>query len=107
MKTPADQEIDARQIVFSPLDPAIVFAATDGDGVLLSRNGGSTWLPYNRGLTNLFDRALAIDSDGIGLHVGTDGGGVFDLSFTPGSARNLAPVGHEPPGTPVVVSGRH
>ena len=44
-----------------PQDRQTVYAGTDGDGVYISRNMGSSWLPYNEGLGNLVVQTIAID----------------------------------------------
>ena len=60
-----------------------LFAGTDGGGVFLSTNNGSSWTAVNNGLTNLLVLSLAIN--GTNLFAGTDGGGVF-LSTNNGSS---------------------
>ncbi|MEX0601758.1 MAG: regulator, partial [Bacteroidota bacterium] len=52
-----------------------LFAGTDGGGVFLSTNNGTSWTQVNTGLTNTDVRSLAVS--GTNLFAGTDGGGVF------------------------------
>jgi hypothetical protein len=52
-----------------------LFAGTEGGGVLVSTDHGSTWNPANTGLTNMTVRCLL--ADGTRLYAGTWGGGVF------------------------------
>lgn len=47
-----------------------------GNGVMRSADGGSTWIQFNEGLTNLKIRDLIIDVNGL-LWVATDDSGVF------------------------------
>jgi hypothetical protein len=54
---------------------ANIFAGTDGGGIFLSINNGSTWVPANLGLTNLAVRSLVVS--GTNIFAGTFGGGVF------------------------------
>ena len=44
----------------APNDSNIVYAATSGDGIYNSVDGGGNWVRFNDGLTNLNIRALAI-----------------------------------------------
>jgi hypothetical protein len=52
-----------------------VFAATMGDGVFLSNDGGDWWLPASTGLPNPFVTSFALS--GTALFAGTIGSGVY------------------------------
>jgi photosystem II stability/assembly factor-like uncharacterized protein len=52
-----------------------LFCSTNGGGVFLSTNGGTSWNSVNNGLTNLAINKLF--SDGSFIYAGTNGGGVF------------------------------
>ena len=64
-----------------------LFAGTDGGGVFLSTNNGTSWSPMNTGLTQLFVWALAFS--GTNLFAGTSGG-VF-LSTNNGTSWSSSP----------------
>ncbi len=49
------------QIVVDPVHPSVVYATTEGIGVVKSVDGGKTWQPRNQGITTLFLRTLALD----------------------------------------------
>ena len=57
----------------------VVFAATNGDGVLASFDGGNTWQSANEGLTTKQVLTLAVDAQGR-LFAGTPFSGVFRAS---------------------------
>ena len=63
-----------------------IYAGTDGGGVYISSNGGSSWTPVNKGLDNLTVQALFVKGDN--LYAGTGSspfdGGVY-LSVDNGS----------------------
>ncbi|MDX1905778.1 MAG: T9SS type A sorting domain-containing protein [Bacteroidia bacterium] len=59
-----------------------LYVAT-GSGVYISNNTGTTWSPFNVGLTNLDVRTLA--TNGILLAAGTNGSGIFTRSLLPSS----------------------
>ena len=47
-------------------------------------DGGESWTSFNEGLTNRDVTTLVVDPiTGLNLHVGTDGGGVFDYEIVP------------------------
>lgn len=81
----------AYALAIDPRRPQIIYAAansgymqaSDG-GVFRSTNGGRTWRPFNRGLTNRRGarnvHALAFDASGRLLYAGTEFG-VFDYRF--------------------------
>ena len=52
-----------------------IFAGTNGSGVYLSTDNGTTWSPVNSGLTNTEVRALAVK--GTDIYAGTYGKGMF------------------------------
>ncbi len=47
-------------VVYHPTDPNIVYAGTWGNGIYKSTNGGVTWAPSSKGLSNLVIQSLAI-----------------------------------------------
>ncbi len=57
---------------FDVRDPSRLFAGTDGSGVFLSTDLGSTWTASSSGLTDRTVRTLAFGSDGVAA--GTDHG---------------------------------
>ena len=59
---------------FDARNPAIAYAGTDGDGVLLSSDAGQTWQESSAGLLNLDVRCLAFGLEGV---VAGTAGGVF------------------------------
>lgn len=79
-------------ITIDPNDPAVMFAATRGEGVFRSTDSGHTWEQANEGLENLFANTVVVDpSDsqrvfagtgesafkgdtGAGVYLSTDGG---------------------------------
>jgi len=74
------------QLVFHPSRPNVFYAATEGAGVLVSEDGGSTWTPRNEGLTGAEEgtvsgyhvRCLAIDPAKSGvMYAGMAAFGVF------------------------------
>nr|BFF16762.1 hypothetical protein GCM10025730_02830 [Promicromonospora thailandica] len=50
--------------------------AANGAGVLVSADGGATWVPASQGLTAMSVRSLTVSPDGAWLYAGTDEGGV-------------------------------
>jgi len=64
--------------------PGTVYVGTGEDGVFVSQDGGSTWLPFNEGLGNLSITKLAISaSQPKILYAGTAYGGVWKFALTP------------------------
>lgn len=78
-----DQEF--YKIIVDKHDPDVVYLASQRDGVLISRNGGAGWTPWNDGLTNVtpgtngnnVTDTLIMSADGFHLYLGTAGSGVF------------------------------
>jgi photosystem II stability/assembly factor-like uncharacterized protein len=68
-------------LAIDPRDPDVLYAATDGGGVLRSSDRGTTWLAINSGLPVLVVDRIVIDSAGAYLHVTTGAGGVYDLQL--------------------------
>jgi hypothetical protein len=67
-------------MAINPDTPAILYAGTQGRGVFKTTNGGGTWLPLNRGLTDSNVHALAIDPLApANLNAATDSGGVYSI----------------------------
>ena len=74
-------------LAVDPASPSTVYAGTEdpysgynGQGVMRSTDGGSTWSPFDTGLRNLNVACMAIEPGGAGLHVGTRASGVWDYS---------------------------
>ena len=66
------------QIVSDPADPDVVYAAARPEGVIKSFDGGKTWVPKRKGITNLSGYHLVVDPrNGNILYLGTFGGGIF------------------------------
>jgi len=61
-------------------DNDVLYAATSGNGVYESEDGGTTWLPINSGLGQLNCLCLGFDAVHEFLFVGTQGGGVWRRS---------------------------
>lgn len=73
-------QVRVQALAIDPKRPATVYAGVTpdsayGGGVFKSTDGGGTWRPFSRGLTNLSVNDLAIASTGRVLYAGTDGGG--------------------------------
>ncbi|MBZ5619612.1 MAG: hypothetical protein LAQ69_12950 [Acidobacteriia bacterium] len=66
------------RIVFDPRNPDWLYAATEGSGVLQSRDGGATWTDYSAGLFYPMLYSLAISRDTAPILVGgTYGSGLY------------------------------
>ena len=76
-----DQEF--YKIIVDKHDPDTLYLATQGEGVLISRDGGAFWQPWNKGLTHmnigstLIANPMALSADGDYLYLGTNGSGIF------------------------------
>jgi photosystem II stability/assembly factor-like uncharacterized protein len=68
------------QIAADPLHAGRLYAATSGNGVLSSADGGTTWNPMNAGLTDLAVNAVALDATRGYLYAATKTG-VFSYRF--------------------------
>jgi len=67
-----------RALALDPAQPGVLYAATDGIGVVKSIDGGATWTVKSAGLTQVNALSLAIDPVASStIYVGTDNGGVF------------------------------
>jgi hypothetical protein len=73
----ADYAINA--LACSPATPNTIYGGSEGQGVFMSTDGGTTWSQANTGLSNLFIRILAIDSNSILTYAGTRGDGLFKI----------------------------
>jgi len=73
--------VSAKDVAIDPWDSSVLYAATDGGGVLRSLDGGSNWQPINTGLPDLSAQRLVIDSAGTFLHTTTSVCGVYDLQL--------------------------
>ena len=67
-------------LVADPVRPGRLYASTDL-GVFRTVDGARTWHPFSAGLGSLGAGPLLISPDGGQLHVGTTGGGVFELDL--------------------------
>ena len=58
--------LDGRRVqalAVDPVDPNILFAGTNGDGIFRSTNRGQSWVNINSGLGNLFVNDISINPD--------------------------------------------
>jgi photosystem II stability/assembly factor-like uncharacterized protein len=73
------------KIIVDKFDSDKLYLATQYEGVFISRDGGTHWLPWNEGLTDLeagtngnnVTNTLIQSADGYYLYFGTAGSGVF------------------------------
>ena len=66
-----------RKSVINPINPRIIYAATDR-GVMMSADGGDNWSPLSGGLENEKIRTIALHRDGPEMvYAGTYGGGIY------------------------------
>lgn len=80
---PRDQEYYA--IIVDRFTPEVVYLASQGNGVYLSRDGGAHWRTWNEGLTNTVagtngnnvTNMMALSPDGTQLYFASAGSGVF------------------------------
>ncbi len=56
---------------------AVIYAGTNGGGVFKSTDGGTTWNPFNTGLTNYIVQGMATIGGAAPVYAATQGGGVF------------------------------
>jgi photosystem II stability/assembly factor-like uncharacterized protein len=67
-----------RALTLDPAQPGVLYAGTDGTGVVKSTDGGATWTVKSAGLMQMNALSLAIDPVAPStIYVGTDNGGVF------------------------------
>ncbi|MBC8181029.1 hypothetical protein H8E88_07890 [candidate division KSB1 bacterium] len=78
------------KIIVDRFDPKTVYLAVEGRGVLISKDAGASWNPWNDGLTNKAPGArnnvtntLALSADHSILYFGSFGSGVFRRMITP------------------------
>ena len=79
------------KIIIDRFSPNTLYLASQHDGMLISRDGGTSWSPWNEGLTNAVPgtngnnvtNTLAISADGSVLYFGTAGSGVFRRTVAP------------------------
>jgi|GEM_PF-2701377 len=89
-----------QQIIFDPRDPDTVYAATEGYGVLRSRDGGESWHDYSTGIFYPVVYSLAISAEESPLLVaGSYGSGLYGLRPV---LENRPP---EIPGSPAPADG--
>lgn len=67
-------------MVADPVRPGHLYGTENGRGVFQSSDGGATWVPMNRGLTDQWPGTLAIDPTGATLHASATSG-VFDYGL--------------------------
>ena len=101
-------------IVFNPVDPRVVYAATGsfyennlrkgGRGILRSLDGGETWHSFNDGLGNKDVFSLAISDSASHLYAGTLGGSVYRLKLFDINEVEPASNQHVKPGEKVTIS---
>ena len=73
------------KIIADRFKPDTIYLATQHEGVLISRNGGTTWDAWNKKLTTLaagtngnnVTNTMTLTPDGLHLFFGTAGSGVF------------------------------
>jgi photosystem II stability/assembly factor-like uncharacterized protein len=72
---------ESRCVIVNPNLPAKVYAGTADGGFYFANDGGRHWSAFNRGLSvggsNASISALALDSSGTRLYLGSSDGGVF------------------------------
>ena len=76
-----DQDLDIRCLAADPAHPQIVYAGTQGQGVMRSDDGGFSWQPA--GLAGLIIKSLAVN--GISGHINNEPGAVFAGTKSPAS----------------------
>ncbi len=67
-------------LVADPVRPGRLYATTDL-GVYRTVDSAKTWHPFSSGLGSLTAQPLVVSPDGKWLHLGTNGGGVFELDL--------------------------
>ena len=80
-----DIENEFYKIIVDRHDPRRLFLASQNDGVFVSTDAGSSWAPYNEGLTephpgtngNNVTNTMGLSPDGNWLYFGSNGSGVF------------------------------
>jgi photosystem II stability/assembly factor-like uncharacterized protein len=77
---------DIESLAVDPVVPGTVYAGTAREGVFVSTNGGTSWVPMSFGLHNPFVRALAVAAGR--LYAGTAANGAFvtDTATSPPAA---------------------
>jgi photosystem II stability/assembly factor-like uncharacterized protein len=73
--------VPVEDLAIDPRDPDVLYAATNGNGVLRSLDRGATWQPINTGLPDLAAHRIVVDAAGTSLHATTSSGGVYDLQL--------------------------
>ncbi|MGZ4391521.1 MAG: WD40/YVTN/BNR-like repeat-containing protein [Gaiellaceae bacterium] len=70
-------------LAIDPAHPTTLYAATDPRGVYRSTDAGTTWQPFNAGLTDRNITTLALDATGQTVYAGTGDEGVVSLHRSP------------------------
>jgi len=73
------------KIIVDPYTPDVIYLASQADGIFISYDGGSSWKPWNEGLTTLpagtngnnVTNTMVLSPDGLHLYFATAGSGVF------------------------------
>lgn len=73
--TPLNKGMIATVITSSVIHDNMLFAASDGGGVLASTDEGASWIRRSSGMTNMHVQAICASNSA--LFAGTSGGGVF------------------------------
>jgi photosystem II stability/assembly factor-like uncharacterized protein len=85
-----------RSVLIHPGDHRIFFAATFGDGVFVSADSGSHWVPMSSGLVDL--DIYTLEGDGgnpLTIYAGSSDSGVYHTSYSiVNHAPALAPIGN-------------
>jgi photosystem II stability/assembly factor-like uncharacterized protein len=75
------------ELLFDRVRPAVLYAATDGDGILQSRDRGATWEPVDDGLPLLPGKITALVQDPVfspRFYATPESGGLYRADFTGG-----------------------
>jgi hypothetical protein len=70
-------------LAIDPVHPATLYAVSESRGVFRSTDAGTSWHPFNAGLSDRDVKALALDASGRALYAGTGDEGVVSLRRSP------------------------
>jgi len=106
----ADPGHAVNTVAISPLDPNLVWAGAEGDGVYLSTDGGTTWEARDHGLPSGAGVSAAVDPDDQqiaylgtyhgGIYKTTDGGESWTMLATPANNWRIVRALTVDPGEP-------